>query len=526
MITLTASGNSIVFAFSDSKYYLYGTGTITVPKNSLALITDDSDFATFKKADSNDIFVTAPYADFGKTKAELISFYEDNMVGGSVDPEDVIDIVESGTTYIDGAVYVSSASTIYFYHGENVVTSIDASDFVIDGMVDNVSIQTISGASYLVIDFNTASGKEDIQIPLTDIFNPDNYYDKTAIDGIVSGINETLSGKQDTLSAGTNITISGNVISAEGGKAIEAGRGKTVTTGATADTVSVNLPISAGTGNNSLVLANNGYGIGQRATEDGAVAINGSAYHPTYATGQNSLAQGTDTHAQGIASHSEGTYTYAIGFASHSEGGQTSAFTDYSHAEGQLTKTSNSYEHTSGRYNVSSSASTTFGDSGNTLFSVGNGTANNARHNAFEIRQNGDIYISSGGTDILLQDHLGGGGGGGNNTVELTQAQYDALVSGGTVDPSTYYIITDAQSVDISQYWTSAQTDSAITSAVSGKVDTSAITSSVTSGSTDVITSGGVYDQLGGLKLVKISQTDYDNLQVKDSNTLYVITDN
>ena len=60
---------------------------------------------------------------------------------------------------------------------------------------------------------------------------------------------------------------------------------------------------------------------------------------------------------------------------------------------------------------MSSTASTTFGDSGNTLFSVGNGTANNARHNAFEIRQNGDIYITSGSTDIKLQDHLGGGGG-------------------------------------------------------------------------------------------------------------------
>ena len=62
---------------------------------------------------------------------------------------------------------------------------------------------------------------------------------------------------------------------------------------------------------------------------------------------------------------------------------------------------------------------------------------------------------------------------GGSPTVELTQAEYDALVSAGTVSADTYYIITDAQSVDISNYWTSAQTQSAITEATSGKASQS-----------------------------------------------------
>ena len=110
-------------------------------------------------------------------------------------------------------------------------------------------------------------------------------------------------------------------------------------------------------------------------------------------------------------------------------------------------------EHASGRYNVSSSASTTFGDSGNTLFSVGNGTYEN-KHNAFEIRQNGDIYITSGSTDIKLQDHLGGGGGSSTPIVILTQSEYDALT---TKDENTVYIITDADGlqlgyVDVGEY--------------------------------------------------------------------------
>ena len=80
-------------------------------------------------------------------------------------------------------------------------------------------------------------------------------------------------------------------------------------------------------------------------------------------------------------------------------------------------------------------------------------------------------------------------------TVELTQAQYDALT---VKDPNTFYIITDAQGADLSQYYTSAQTESAITAAVSGKVDTSSVVTAVTSASTDneIPTAKAVYDAI------------------------------
>ena len=256
MITLSKSGGTVTFTFDDNSTYLQN-GTIEVPLNSLSLIIDESGMATFRKSASNDIFISALYSEFGMSKAELEAWYKENMVGsagidsGAVQTQ--IDESISGkadtsalTVYFDDVEYDSSAKTINFYNDGVLKDSIDASDFVIDGMIDDVRIETISGASYLVIDFNTASGKEDIQIPLSDIFNPDNYYDKTAIDGIVSGLNEDIatkldasaytptdlsqywtsaqtesaiteavSGKQDTLIAGEHITISGNVISAE-----------------------------------------------------------------------------------------------------------------------------------------------------------------------------------------------------------------------------------------------------------------------------------------------------------------------
>ncbi len=86
------------------------------------------------------------------------------------------------SAYFNDASYDSNAHRINFYHGQTVVAYIDASPFIIDGMVDDVRIEN----GYLVIDFNTASGKQDISIPLTDIFNPNNYYNKTQTDGLLA----------------------------------------------------------------------------------------------------------------------------------------------------------------------------------------------------------------------------------------------------------------------------------------------------------------------------------------------------
>ena len=61
------------------------------------------------------------------------------------------------------------------------------------------------------------------------------------------------------------------------------------------------------------------------------------------------------------------------------------------------------------------------------------------------------------------------------------------------------------------------------TTAIASKVDTSAVTSSITSGSADVVTSGGVYEQFGGMKIVKLTESEYTALVTKDSNVLYVV---
>lgn len=91
------------------------------------------------------------------------------------------------------------------------------------------------------------------------------------------------------------------------------------------------------------------------------------------------------------ANHAEGAGNLAGAAASHAEGIRNEIGDNAyaSHAEGIKNTTQNRAEHASGQYNKSNKASDTFGDAGNTLFSVGCGTSDTDRKNAFEVMQDG-----------------------------------------------------------------------------------------------------------------------------------------
>jgi len=85
--------------------------------------------------------------------------------------------------------YDSNTKSIRFFNNDKtkVLVSLDARPFIKDGMVSNVYISN----NTLVITFNTDSGREAIGVPLSSVFNPNNYYNKTQI-------NNLLSSKADT----------------------------------------------------------------------------------------------------------------------------------------------------------------------------------------------------------------------------------------------------------------------------------------------------------------------------------------
>ncbi len=312
-----------------------------------------------------------------------------------------------------------------------------------DTLVSGTNIKTINNESIL------GSGNIDIQ-------GGGSSY--TAGDGIdITNDVISVTGKQDTLSAGTGISIVDNVISATGGggggKAVSAGTNISVTTGETADTINCTLPIREGSNSS-------GKGIIVGDSECTATGLYGiSLGHSSDANGQYSFCNGSNSSASGQMSFAHGSgcdanhnYTFMFGLSNDS----TKA---YQFSYGMNVKPKNELEFGFGTYNNSSSATTAFGHSGNTMFSIGNGydfSSTHNWHNAFEVRQNGDIYVPN--TD-------------------------DTSVTGDYAY-SLYPMVRLQDTITATAANTTA---------------------------------------LGGLKLVKLTQTEYDNLSTKDNSTLYVI---
>ncbi|MBL7738111.1 MAG: tail fiber domain-containing protein [Chitinophagaceae bacterium] len=99
------------------------------------------------------------------------------------------------------------------------------------------------------------------------------------------------------------------------------------------------------------------------------------------ASGNYTISAGYQTRSSGIATTSLGDRTLASGYSATSMGYQTKAKSNYSLVSGQFNDTTNT----------------------NTLFEIGNGTADNARHNAMTILTNGNVGIGTTTSNALLQ---------------------------------------------------------------------------------------------------------------------------
>ena len=219
LLKITDNGNGILVQGTDNILYP-DNATLTFPYNSIILVTDESDIATFRSASNNDVLFSGLIGkiEIGSTtvtKANIIDKFDEianQESGGGGEPFDPTDYYTKSQTnalldekadnsdlpidvselnndagyitdsaledYFDGAEYDSNTRRINFKNGNTIKAYIDANAFIKDGMVENVEISN----GNLVITFNTDAGKQPISIPLTDIFNPANYYDKTTAD--------------------------------------------------------------------------------------------------------------------------------------------------------------------------------------------------------------------------------------------------------------------------------------------------------------------------------------------------------
>ena len=175
----------------------------------------------------------------------------------------VKDDVPTVSGYADSVKYNSTSHAIEFYHGTTAGTKVfevDASAFIIDGMVENVEIDDVTSGSStvkcLIVSFNTDAGKQDINIPISEIFDPSIYYTKEEIDNaeltISSALNDLNERKLDA-SAYTPTDLSNYYTKSETSGATElqtAFNGKTDT----ATTTALNNVVTAHTANTNIHL--------------------------------------------------------------------------------------------------------------------------------------------------------------------------------------------------------------------------------------------------------------------------------
>lgn len=160
------------------------------------------------------------------------------------------------------------------------------------------------------------------------------------------------------------------------------------------------------------------------------------------ASSDNSHAEGNNTTASGAHSHAEGSTTTASGIGSHSGGTSSTASGDYSFAHGMYVESNNSCEVSLGKFNKSSS---------DTRFSIGDGTSDTARHNAFEITTSGGkLHDKDIATTDLIPTTLPANGGnadtlGGKSADDFVQIinleanQTDTKTAVGTSTKTTIY---------------------------------------------------------------------------------------
>ena len=194
-----------------------GNGTFTVKRNN---VTVGSFSANQKTNDEINIVVPTSISDLGQTAiteiqnlinygqldvSDLTEEQKEALHESTLDDSDFVDETSLSTELANyGKIinYDSSTKMIQLKNGNTVLSQFSAQDFLVDGMLEDVRITNgtgdNAGKSVLLIDFNTESGITDIEIPLEQIFNANNYYTKTEIDnaGFLTQ-HQDISGKAD-----------------------------------------------------------------------------------------------------------------------------------------------------------------------------------------------------------------------------------------------------------------------------------------------------------------------------------------
>lgn len=171
-------------------------------------------------------------------------------------------------------------------------------------------------------------------------------------------------------------------------------------------------------GNSNDIYGQNSVAIGSTCTGTGPYNYNFGSSN-TF-TGSYNIQAGYFNKAYGNVNCNIGEFHSATGIHNIALGLGGAINASCAFAAGEYVSLQNANEVGLGKFNKSSKATSTWGNAGNTLLSVGDGATSTARSNAFEIMQNGDIYVK------------GLGGYNGANTLEATTKPLQSVLENVT----------------------------------------------------------------------------------------------
>ena len=198
---------------------------------------------------------------------------------------------------------------------------------------------------------------------------------------------------RETLASGVTSTAMGYQTSATNTASTAMGNSSTAS-GVTSTAIGNN---STASGETSIAM-----GFETEATDSASIAMG----YQTTSTGGASTAMGFITTASGFGSTSIGYKTTASGYGSTSIGYQTTASGNSSTAIGKNTIASDFGSLVIGQYNLIGSTvtnSATETNYANTAFVIGNGTASNAKSDAFKVMVNGNTTV---GNDLTVSGDI------------------------------------------------------------------------------------------------------------------------
>ena len=408
----------------------------------------------------------------------------------------------SGFSTINGSAITEGGNIVVEETPYSGGTNIDITDHIIS--VTGITVPTKlseltndsgyinSGQAQTQID-NAISGKVD-----TDIFTAYTANTKTEIDNAVSGkvdssrvdeieevtasaLVELHNTKQDILVSGTNIkTINNQSLLGSGNIEIQGGSGSDYSAGANINISTDNVISVTGI---TIPTSNTAF------TNDAGYVNSGEV--ETQITNKGYITGYTETDPVFQASAASGITSQNI--TNWNNKLDSSALTPYYTSAQTDTAINNA---TSGKQdtlvsgtNIKTINNQSLLGSGNIEIQGGGGGSSYTAGNNIDITN--DVISVTGlatingsaiteGGNIVIQ----GGSGGGSNIIEITQAEYDALTA---YTEDAIYVITDSQAINmdnyvttgaLGSYYTSAETDTAISNAVSGKTDKISVTAS------------------------------------------------